>query len=131
MSTVAPLAVGTRGTVGSLLRREIEYFRKVELESQSVASNRPKKRSVNSVSHDDHTSGASRPSTLGSLLTMSWRRQKRRRSCSSSSSSSGGGSSFLPSLCSSVEVTDCSRGLDQIPGFRYQNLREALEEINI
>ncbi|XP_047940723.1 uncharacterized protein LOC125188029 [Salvia hispanica] len=33
-----PLEVGTRGTIGSLLKREIDYFRKAEVERAHTAS---------------------------------------------------------------------------------------------
>lgn len=33
----APVAIGTRGTVGSLLKKEIEYFTKFELEGRGGA----------------------------------------------------------------------------------------------
>ncbi|KAL5066269.1 hypothetical protein RYX36_028006 [Vicia faba] len=32
MSAPAPVAIGTRGTIGSLVRKEIEYFTKIELD---------------------------------------------------------------------------------------------------
>ncbi|GAB2231553.1 hypothetical protein Droror1_Dr00010561 [Drosera rotundifolia] len=124
MGTAAPVAIGTRGTIGSLLRREIEFFKNIELENQSWACDRPEKRSLSIMSHVDHGNGQSRASSLGSLFTMSWRGKKRRRSGNSSVSSGG----FLSSLCSAVDVTDSHCGIHQIPGFRYRSLREALEE---
>lgn len=58
----APLEVGTRGTIGSLVKREIDYFTKLELErsSEDMAS----------------VGRSSWPSFRFSL--SSWRRKKRR-----------------------------------------------------
>ncbi|KAF8031595.1 hypothetical protein BT93_D0728 [Corymbia citriodora subsp. variegata] len=36
MAMAAPVAIGTRGTVGSLVRKEIEYFSKVRSTSSQV-----------------------------------------------------------------------------------------------
>ncbi|GAB4830902.1 hypothetical protein Ancab_004930 [Ancistrocladus abbreviatus] len=120
MSTVAPLAVGTRGTVGSLVRREIEYFRRLELDKQSANSKRHEKRSVD-ISHSNGNT-RSRTTTLGYLLNMSWRRKKR------SSSSSSGSGNFFPNMCSGVDVRDSNSRLDGIPGFSYRNLRDEMED---
>ncbi|GMH05322.1 hypothetical protein Nepgr_007162 [Nepenthes gracilis] len=118
-TAAAPLAVGTRGTVGSLLKREIEYYRRLELDKQSQTLKRPEKQPIN-VS-DNNGNRHSRSNSLGYLLTSSWRRKKRR-------SNSSGSDSFFPNLCSTVEVTDSSYSLDGIPGFSYRNLREEMEE---
>lgn len=58
-----PLEVGTRGTMGSLVKREIDYYRKVELERAE-------------------TSSRERPSRWGGFrFSMSnWKRKKRRSS---------------------------------------------------
>ncbi|GMH30272.1 hypothetical protein Nepgr_032115 [Nepenthes gracilis] len=117
MPTASPLAVGTRGTVGSLVRREIEYFRRLELDKQSGSSKRLEKQSIDA----SHGNGSHRlrSNTLGYLFMMGSRRKKR---------SNNGGSSFLPSICSAVEVTDRSYKLDGISGFSYRNLRQVMEE---
>lgn len=125
MGTAAtPLAIGTRGTVGSLVRREIEYFRRVELD-RPESSMKPCLKKLVPVSETNTTtatssSRSSKTIALGSLLTMSWRRKKRRVSNSNSSSSNT--SSFLPSMCSAVEVSESKR-FDGIPGFSYRNLK--------
>ncbi|GAU33443.1 hypothetical protein TSUD_380790 [Trifolium subterraneum] len=33
----APIAIGTRGTIGSLVRKEIEYFTKFELDRRGIS----------------------------------------------------------------------------------------------
>ncbi|KAI3440135.1 uncharacterized protein J3R85_003742 [Psidium guajava] len=62
MATAAPVAIGTRGTVGSLVRKEIEYFSKVRGASSQVED-------------ADSRRGYLR---LGfRFLAASWRRKKR------------------------------------------------------
>lgn len=94
MSGRVPLEVGTRGTIGSLLKREIDYFKKVELERADTAT-----------SQETATTGGRRPTWPSFRFSMSsWRRRKKRRN-------SG--------ICSVVEVADTN----EIPGFGYLNLR--------
>ena len=110
MSTsAAPLAIGTRGTVGSLVRREIEYFRRIELD-HGETSKKPKPKS--SVGF----SSPSKTRTFGSL--MSWRSKKRRPSSCNSNTSS-----FLPSMCSAVEVSESKR-------FSYRVLKSDVQNIH-
>ncbi|KAL0305911.1 UNVERIFIED_CONTAM: hypothetical protein Sradi_6008400 [Sesamum radiatum] len=103
MAGRVPLEVGTRGTIGSLLKREIEYFRKLELEC--VESRMASERSSEEMAPGGRYSWPSFKFSMGS-----WRRKKRRNS------------GIRPGICSMVEVAD-SQGLNQIPGFSYQNLR--------
>ena len=82
MGTAAPLAIGTRGTVGSLVRKEIEYFRRLELDHSEAS----KKLDVgNTSSAASFQTSRANTASLGSLLSMSWRTK---RSNSSSSSNS-------------------------------------------
>ncbi|XP_030972198.1 uncharacterized protein LOC126727127 [Quercus robur] len=100
----APVAIGTRGTVGSLVRKEIEYFSKVEID-QCGSSRKPQGQIVDMAS----TSGHSKPGLW--FLIMTWRRKKRRNS-----------SGILPSMCSVVEVSESNR-LNRIPGYNYRILK--------
>lgn len=59
-----PVAIGTRGTVGSLIMQEIEYFSRLEMGCQS-SSNKPARQLANSAS----TGGFSK-SKLESLITV-------------------------------------------------------------
>ncbi|XP_031264928.1 uncharacterized protein LOC116123275 [Pistacia vera] len=102
MAATAPVAIGTRGTVGSLVRREIEYFSKLELE-RCATSFRKTQEQILDPGHSRHGFW---------FMIMSWKRKKRR------SSSSG----FLPSICSAVEVADSNR-LNTKPGFNYMILK--------
>ncbi|XWS12812.1 hypothetical protein CRYUN_Cryun37aG0122500 [Craigia yunnanensis] len=87
MAAAAPLAIGTRGTVGSLLKKEIEYFTKFELERRG-SSWKPHGQLVEM----DCRSGHSRPSFW--LLVTGWKRKKRR-----------GGSGFLPRSLKMMSIT--------------------------
>ena len=40
MGAPAPVAIGTRGTIGSLVRKEIEYFTKIKLDK--LGNGKPK-----------------------------------------------------------------------------------------
>lgn len=102
MAATAPVAIGTRGTVGSLVRREIEYFSKFELERRATSFRKTKGQIVDS-GHSRHGFW---------FMIMSWKRKKRR----------GSSSGFLPSVCSAVEVADSNR-LNTIPGFSYMILK--------
>ncbi|KAJ9136323.1 hypothetical protein P3X46_033414 [Hevea brasiliensis] len=104
MAASTPVAIGTRGTVGSLVRKEIEYFTKIEL-NRCASSRKTQGQMVDMAS----SSGHSRPSFWS--LTLNWKRKKRR----------GNNSGFLPSICSAVEVAETNR-LNGIPGFSYRIL---------
>lgn len=67
-ASTTPVAIGTRGTIGSLVRKEIEYFTKIE--SQKCQPN-----FVNMVSNRSYSS-TSKPSFWVSLMTG--KRRKRR-----------------------------------------------------
>ncbi|KAF5728593.1 hypothetical protein HS088_TW21G00741 [Tripterygium wilfordii] len=109
MAATAPIAIGTRGTVGSLVRKEIEYFTKFELQCSGSCKRRQGK-----VVDLGCSTGNSRPGFW--YLTMSWKRKKRRIN-----------SGFLPSMCSVVEVADGNR----TPGLSYRILENDLKNLHI
>ena len=109
MSAAAPVAIGTRGTVGSLLKKEIEYFTKFELEGRG-STWKPHGQIVEMDSRSDH----SRPSFW---LITGWKRKKRR-----------GCSGFLPSMCSATEVAD---QINRIPGFNYRILKNDVNNFHV
>lgn len=125
MGTTAPLAIGTRGTVGSLIRKEIEYFRRLELDCGETSNKCESKTRVGIASHTASFPSVKKPATsfsttraktatFGSLLSLSWRKKRR-----NSSSSNNNNSSFLPSMCSAVDVSESKR----FGGFSYRNLK--------
>lgn len=104
MSAIAPVAIGTRGTVGSLVRKEIEYFSTLEMDTRGSSSG--KAHVVDMTSCSGHSSRRS-----GSWFSMrGWRRWKKERT------SVG----IVPKMCSAVEVADDS---NRISGFHYRNLK--------
>ncbi|KAJ6767319.1 hypothetical protein OIU79_023142 [Salix purpurea] len=112
MAATTPVAIGTRGTVGSLVRKEIDYFTKFEID-RCASSRKPQGQVVDIAS----SNGQPRPSFWS--LTMSWKRKKRR-----------GSSGFLPSICSAVEVADSNR-ISRIPGFSYRILKDDSKDMQV
>lgn len=109
MVTTAPVEIGTQGTVASLLLREIEHFRKLELErkgkglkSQSQVSD------IASAQHGSRPNG-SRPKVGFVVITQ--KRKKYNR-----------GSGFLPSMCSFVDVADANHQV-KTSRLSYKNLK--------
>lgn len=128
MGATTPVEVGTRGTVASLVMKEIEYFRGLELESRTpqehtvgvgVASTSSSRRSSSSSSSSSSRRSSSSSNFLPSFgLVMTWRRKKRR--------GSGG---FVPSMCSAVDVEE--NKLNGIPGFNYRNLKADVKKYEL
>ncbi|CAL5199504.1 unnamed protein product [Lathyrus oleraceus] len=92
MSTPAPVAIGTRGTIGSLVRKEIEYFTKIEL-NKSGNSQNSQPYFVNMVSSKTKTS-------FWMLLKMKKQRAK---------------------TCCVRQVTE-NNNFNRIPGYNYRIL---------
>ncbi|KAI8000181.1 hypothetical protein LOK49_LG09G01634 [Camellia lanceoleosa] len=119
MDATAPVEVGTRGTVASLVMKEIEYFRRIELSRQgSISSSSSSKKPQGHVVDVEASSRAHSWPSFG-FLVMTWRRKKRR--------GSGG---VIPSMCSVVEVAD-SHQFNGIPGFSYRNLKEDAKKYEV
>ncbi|GFZ12507.1 hypothetical protein Acr_23g0008920 [Actinidia rufa] len=106
-----PVEIGTRGTFGSLVVKEIEYFSQLELGCQDK-SEKPRCQFPKTAS----TSAHSRPQKLGSLLKTPKRKKK-------------GGSKFIPSMCSMVEVAESTRPNMTISGFNYRNLKADVKKM--
>ncbi|KAH7545768.1 hypothetical protein FEM48_Zijuj01G0128900 [Ziziphus jujuba var. spinosa] len=106
MAAAAPLAIGTRGTVGSLVRKEIEYFTKLELD-RNGSSRKPRSHVV-----DMGSCGRSNSRSGFWFLTMTWKRKKPKVS-----------RGFLPRICSVSEVSETNR-LNGISGFNYMILKD-------
>ncbi|EOA18743.1 hypothetical protein CARUB_v10007324mg [Capsella rubella] len=106
----APIAIGTRGTIGSLVRKEIDYFK-------NFSSCSPQFDPRRGNSEDNTKKSQQRRDLSSSRLTSwfskaNWRKKKRQ-------SRGGGGGKFLPSMCSAVEVS----GENRVPGFNYRILK--------
>ncbi|VVB12160.1 unnamed protein product [Arabis nemorensis] len=100
----APIAIGTRGTIGSLVRKEIDYFKSFHTCPQFDPR---KDNSKNNKFQQRHSS-----SRLSSWLSRANWRKKKQHSC-------GGRGRFLPSMCSAVEVS----GENRVPDFNYRILK--------
>ncbi|XP_062209313.1 uncharacterized protein LOC133911125 [Phragmites australis] len=92
----APVEVGTRGTIGSLVRQEAEYYRMMEV-----------------VSHGHGKS--SKAAANGASPRIKTTKKK-----------GAGGGGFLPRMCSSAEVAEAvGSGLWERPArVRYRHLGE-------
>ncbi|GER52966.1 Sec14p-like phosphatidylinositol transfer family protein [Striga asiatica] len=104
MSGKIPLEIGTRGTIGSLLKLEIEFFKGLELERVESCMDF-ERRSQEMATQRRH----SWPSLRFPIFY--WKRKKKRRK-----------SGNRASMCSMVEIED-RQELDEIPGFGYLNLK--------
>ncbi|XP_068644368.1 uncharacterized protein [Aristolochia californica] len=98
----APVEIGTRGTIGSLVLQEMEYLKTLDL-NQCHPSQTP---AMVASSIDSGTGFG--------FSTAAPKRKKKR-----------GSGSFLPSICSIVDIID--NGMDRIPGCSYRNLRTDLK----
>ncbi|KAB2600972.1 hypothetical protein D8674_001977 [Pyrus ussuriensis x Pyrus communis] len=122
-AATAPIAIGTRGTVGSLVLKEIEYFSKIELDRRGSSSSMKPLGQILGL-----TSGGSGSHCGKSgfrLLLMAWRRRKRR-----GGSGSGSGRGFLASMCFAAEVAETNRR-NGVPGFSYKILKDDMNNLSI
>ncbi|XP_027339566.1 uncharacterized protein LOC113853247 [Abrus precatorius] len=114
----APVAIGTRGTIGSLVRKEIEYFTKFELDRRG-SSKKPQQHFVDVDMLSGRSYSMSRPSFW--VLLTTWKRRKRRGTS---------GSGFLPKICSVAEVAETNQ-LSRIPGYSYQILKNDINTFHL
>ncbi|KAG6471034.1 hypothetical protein ZIOFF_072127 [Zingiber officinale] len=91
-----PAEVGARGTIGSLVSQEIEYFRRLNPDHQEASTRRDYKQKPGSS-----------------------REEQRRRRKKKKLPARGG---FLPSVCSAVDVID-TKGIEKAGAIGYKNLR--------
>ncbi|XP_020228759.1 uncharacterized protein LOC109809774 [Cajanus cajan] len=111
MAAPPPVAIGTRGTIGSLVRKEIEFFSKFELGN----SQRAQPQFVNMVS--SRSFSTSKPSFW--VLLMTGKRRKRR-----------GTNVFLSKMCSVVQVVESNKW-NRIPGYSYRILKDDINNFQL
>ncbi|XP_042008908.1 uncharacterized protein LOC121757426 [Salvia splendens] len=92
-----PVAIGTRGTAGSLIMREIEYFSRLQL-----GHNKPLHQLGNQLT------GSKRESAITSVPE----KKKKRAS-----------NKLIPSMCSMVEVAESKQAKTASSGFAYRSLK--------
>lgn len=103
-----PVEIGTRGTVGSLVMQEIEYFSRLQLGSRD-SSKKPHVKVVVASS-----SSHSRPI----VMPVVGAQKKKKR---------GGSSKLLPRMCSMVEISE-NRPVG-VSGFGYRNLKSDVKKL--
>ncbi|KAM1807895.1 hypothetical protein ACFX11_030835 [Malus domestica] len=99
MAAYAPVEIGTKGTVGSLIMREIEHFSQLELSSQ-CSSQKAQPQLKDPVSY-------LKP-TFESVIKPQKKKKRGRK--------------LLASVCSMVEVSENNRPTT-ISAYSYRNLR--------
>ncbi|XP_011648422.1 uncharacterized protein LOC105434455 [Cucumis sativus] len=111
MAAIAPVAIGTRGTIGSLVKKEIDYFAKIELET-SISSQR-------SQGPEMASSGCrSSPPTFWQSL-MSWRRKTKLTS-----------NRFVTKMCSTFDASRSNR-MNKISGLSYTILQNDFHSLHM
>uniref|UniRef100_A0A9I9CEP5 Uncharacterized protein n=1 Tax=Cucumis melo TaxID=3656 RepID=A0A9I9CEP5_CUCME len=111
MAATAPVAIGTRGTIGSLIKKEIDYFAKIELET-SISSQR-------SQGPEMASSGCrSSPPTFWQSI-MSWRRKKKLTS-----------NRFITKMCSTFDASRSNR-MNKISGLSYTILQNDFHSLHV
>lgn len=104
MAEFPPVDIGTRGTVASLIMQEIEYFSRIESNSQD--------RSQRNKSHQITDVGSSLSTNSRSTIVSTVESTKKKRVSSK----------LLPSMCSMVDVSENCRP-NRTSVFGYKNLR--------
>ncbi|KAL2339171.1 hypothetical protein Fmac_013617 [Flemingia macrophylla] len=108
MSASTPVSIGTRGTIGSLVRKEIEFFSKFELGN----SQRPQPQIVSNRGYS-----TSRPSFW--VLLMTGKRRKRK-----------GTNVFLPKMCSLAQVAEGNKW-NRVPGYSYRIIKDDINNFQL
>ncbi|KAM6602084.1 hypothetical protein CsatA_021693 [Cannabis sativa] len=122
MGSTAPIAIGTRGTVGSLVRKEIEYFTKLEVDRHGNSRKPRGPQILDMASTTNSKRGNNSWPSFKFLMIMSWKRRKQRSPSRS----------FIPSLCSASEVDERNRfNLNGAPSFSYRILRDDLRSFDL
>ncbi|PWA96758.1 hypothetical protein CTI12_AA036570 [Artemisia annua] len=118
-----PIEIGARGTVGNLVMKEIEYFRRLEIGGCSNVGDHGKFSIRDSNIPDKKhrkDGGSSNFWPSFGFLTITWRKVKRK--------GTGSSGRFLPRMCTMVDVAESPyhklHRLSKIPSFSYQNLKD-------
>ncbi|KAE9596353.1 hypothetical protein Lalb_Chr17g0348391 [Lupinus albus] len=112
MAEFPPVQIGTRGTVGSLIMQEIQYFQRIELNSQGTSQiNKSQMTEMGSS-----VSTTSRATTIASTLEST----KKKR----------GSSKLLPSMCSMVDVSENCKP-NRTSAFSYRNLKSDKQKFQL
>ncbi|KAL8264301.1 hypothetical protein R6Q59_022431 [Mikania micrantha] len=109
MATEAPIKIGTKGTVGSLMMKEIEYFNRLEVHSQNHGL-KVQEAAARS------TGGQPKLIKIDSVIITPKRKKRTSR--------------FMPSICSAIDVAD-HNGPKLISGFGYRTLKADVRRLQV
>ncbi|KAK9077550.1 hypothetical protein SSX86_005887 [Deinandra increscens subsp. villosa] len=106
-----PIKIGAKGTIGSLMMKEIEYFNRLEVHSKKHALQPPKAAA-------DHHGGRIKPKIDSVMTTVLPRRKKR-------------SSRFISSICSAIDVAADNKGPKLVSGFGYRTLKADVRRLQV
>ncbi|KAM0007745.1 hypothetical protein Hdeb2414_s0134g00807911 [Helianthus debilis subsp. tardiflorus] len=127
-NAAALIAIGTHGTMGNLLMKEIQYYKRLELDNggdrrnSNVSSLDPDKK------HGGSGSGGSAFWCGFGFFKTKWQRKQ---------GNGGISQKFLPRICMMADATEgCHnhhqrRHANKIPGFNYHNLEDDTKQYKI
>lgn len=101
----APIKIGTKGTVGSLMMKEIEYFNRLEVQSQK-----------NVLAVATSTLGDQPKPKIDSVIITPKRKKRSNK--------------FMPSICSVIDVAD-HNGPKLVSGLGYRTLKADVRRLQV
>ncbi|KAL4563084.1 hypothetical protein LXL04_027115 [Taraxacum kok-saghyz] len=122
-----PIEVGARGTIGNLVMKEIEYFKRLEADNRGGDHGNCSIRSSSNTNkkHNGDGGGSKFWPSFG-FLTITWRKAKRK---------GGNSGRSLPRMCTMVDVVDGRHHnhhrLSKVPSFSYQNLKDDVSQFDV
>ncbi|XP_071699865.1 uncharacterized protein [Rutidosis leptorrhynchoides] len=125
-----PIEIGARGTVGNLVMKEIEYFRRLESNCGNEGIDHTKCSTKSTIDQDEKhrygNGGGTKFWPSFRFLNISWRKGKRK---------SGGSGRFLPKMCSLVDVAESRHHnhhrVSKVPSFSYLNLKDDINQYEV
>lgn len=108
MDAETPIKIGTKGTIGSLMMKEIEYFNKLGVHSEKRNSQVPEVAVKSSCSQ---------PKPKIDSVTIRIKSKKR-------------SNKFVPRICSAIDVVD-NNGPKMISGFSYKTLKADVRRLQV
>ncbi|KAL1347791.1 hypothetical protein HN51_023821 [Arachis hypogaea] len=110
----APVQIGTRGTVASLIMQEIEYFSRIQSNSQD--------RSYRSKSQITEVGSSVSTNSRATTIVSPVESTKKKRPSSSK---------LLSSMCSMVDVSNNNRPNGTTSAFSYRNLKSEVQNFQV
>lgn len=113
MAGKTPVEIGTRGTVGSLITHEIEYFAQLEIKCQNMS----RKNLERKLSDAGSISSCSKPN-LGSIIPTPKKKKK-------------GSNRLIPNMCSMVDVVEKRNQPNLSSRFSYRSLKADVNTLQV